>query len=211
MRTRGLADTSTRDAGAAPARDNDLFDTPDQLLAKSGVSLRVRHANGQNIHTLKASRRAGVAADRAEWEWTIKSDEPDPGLLTQTPVSEKLPHRPELYPVIVTDIARTIQVLQLDGGVVVEAALDQGTIIAGEARQPVHELELELRAGDPGALFRFALELHAAVPLETETQTKAERSYRLRDAGDSLGMQIRTGGVGARDNRCGMVRPNTVR
>jgi triphosphatase len=155
------------------------FDTPDHALARSGMSVRVRDSNGQRIQTLKADRRGGVAADRAEWEWPLAQDEPDIGLLEQTPVGDQLPQALDLEPRLVTDIDRMVRVLELDGGTVVEAVLDQGEIIAGAAREPVCELELELRAGDAAALYRFALELHAAVPLTVGSESKAARGHRL--------------------------------
>src|SRR4051812_46090509 len=45
------------------------FDTSNQLLARGGMSLRVRISDNRRVQTLKANRRDGVAADRAEWEW----------------------------------------------------------------------------------------------------------------------------------------------
>jgi inorganic triphosphatase YgiF len=156
------------------------FDTADRRLAHHGMSLRVRCANGRRVQTLKANQSAGVAADRAEWEWPVKHDKPDLSLLAQTPVAQKLPRRLDLEMVLTTDIDRTTRVVELDGGTVVEAAFDEGAIIAGEAREPVRELELELKAGDPAPLFRLALKLHATLPLTIEPQSKAARGYQLR-------------------------------
>jgi triphosphatase len=171
-----------RASGAGQERRHEIttyFDTRDQALARSGVSLRVRDTNGRRVQTLKADSRAGVAADRAEWEWPIDRAKPDLGLLAQTPIAERLPRRLDLRAVLVTDIERTVRMLEPEQGTIVEAALDQGTIIAGKARQAVRELELELRQGDAAPLFRLALELHAAAPLTIESQSKAARGYRL--------------------------------
>ncbi|HEY0181394.1 MAG TPA: CHAD domain-containing protein [Rhodopila sp.] len=156
------------------------FDTPDRTLARAGVSLRVRRTGERRVQTLKADRRGGIAADRAEWEWPVEQDDPDLGLLAQTPVGEKLPRRLELQPVFLTDIERITRVVRRDGGSVIEAAFDTGAIVAGQARDPVCELELELKAGDPASLYRLALELHATVPLTVESLSKAARGYRLR-------------------------------
>jgi triphosphatase len=155
------------------------FDTPDQALSRSGISLRVRRINGRFVQTLKANPKGGVAADRAEWEWPVKADKPDLTLLAQTPFAGTLPHGLHLQPVLVTDIERTLRILHLDGGTTVEAAFDEGAIIAGQARKPVRELELELKAGDAAPLFRLALELHATTPLRIESQSKAARGYHL--------------------------------
>lgn len=59
--------------------------------------------------------------------------------------------------------------------------LDSGSIVAGDQKQPVHELELELRHGALGALYGLALSLHAATPLSIEAEGKAARGYRLME------------------------------
>ena len=81
---------------------------------------------------------------------------------------------------MVTDVVRTKLVVRLDGRTI-EAARDTGAIHAGDASEPVHELELELREGTPGALYRLALALHAATPLAIEVDSKAARGYRLAE------------------------------
>lgn len=156
------------------------FDTPDQALAHRGMSLRIRHSDGHRVQTLKADRKPGVAADRGEWEWPAEQDEPNLALLEQVPIVGDLPFGLDLEPVFSTDIDRMTRVLELDGGTIAECAFDEGFITAGKAREPVRELELELRSGDAGALYRLALELHAAAPLTIESESKAARGYRLR-------------------------------
>src|SRR4051794_23675840 len=160
------------------------FDTPDEALARSGLSLRVRCTDGRHIQTLKANRSDGVAANRDEFEWPIEADKPDLRLAARTPLADRLPPGLALKPVVRTDIRRTIHVMKLDAGTVVEAAYDEGTITAceadNEASRPVRELELELKQGSPAALFRWALELHAAAPFTVESESKATRGYRLR-------------------------------
>ena len=156
------------------------FDTVDQALTRIGVSLRVRQTDGKRVQTVKADSVPGVAADRAEWEWLIDQDSPDLSLLAETPIAEKLPVALDLKPVVVTDIHRTIWVLNLEAATVVEAALDEGAIVAGQARVPVCELELELRTGSPAPLFRSVLELHAAIPVTIESESKFARGERLR-------------------------------
>ena len=47
-------------------------------------------------------------------------------------------------------------------------------------RAPMHEIELELEAGDPRRLYELAQTLAADVPLAFEPATKAERGYALR-------------------------------
>ena len=72
---------------------------------------------------------------------------------------------------------------QRDGvATVVEVALDQGVVSAGKQQEDICEIELELRAGDPAALFELALELAADTALMPCDISKAERGYRLFDA-----------------------------
>ena len=158
------------------------FDTRNRDLARRGLSLRVRRAGEKRIQAVKAEGNAGAAKARGEWEWPIEKEEPDLGLAASTPVAEALPPEidKQLEPVVVTDVIRTKRVVQLEGNTI-EAALDTGAIEAGDASEPVHELELELREGTPAALYRLALALHAASPIAVEVESKAARGYRLRE------------------------------
>ena len=163
------------------------FDTPNHDLARRGVSLRVRRAGEKRIQAVKSEGNAGAVKARGEWEWPIEKEEPDLRLAANTPVAQALPPEidKELEPIVVTDVVRTKRVAQLEG-TTIEAALDSGAIEAGDASEPVHELELELREGTPAALYRLALALHAAAPLAVEVESKAARGYRLREGGAPL-------------------------
>jgi len=159
------------------------FDTADFALSRRGISLRVRRDGDRRIQTVKLADAAdGAAARRGEWEWPVEQDGPDLGLLAQTPVGGMAGTYlgGALEPVFTTDIRRTVRRIGLDGGTVTEAAFDDGAILAGAAREPVSELELELKDGPPGPLYRFALALHACVPFTIGSESKAARGYRLR-------------------------------
>jgi triphosphatase len=86
----------------------------------------------------------------------------------------------QLQPIVVTDVMRTAHTLDFQGSTI-EAVLDSGSIVAGDQKQPIHELELELRHGALGALYGLALSLHAATPLSIEAEGKAARGYRLME------------------------------
>ena len=158
------------------------FDTPSLDLARRHGSLRIRQSGGLRIQTAKAGDEDSVAARRNEWEGPIETDTPDLSLLAGTPIGTALRGGAagELRPVFVTDIRRTAWLLQVDAETAVEAALDRGTISAEGRSEPVSELELELKQGNPGALYRLAIELTAAIPLALEPASKAERGLRLR-------------------------------
>ena len=159
------------------------FDTPDRTLAANGFILRVRTSGNRHIQTLKsAPSNGGVAPSRGEWEWPVERDEPDLACLAATParaLAATLDGR--LEAVFVTDIQRSTRQIALDPDTRVEAALDRGSIEADAAREPVDELELELKSGSLGPLYRLAVDLHEAVPLSLAPETKSARGYRLRD------------------------------
>ncbi|HJS84101.1 MAG TPA: CYTH and CHAD domain-containing protein [Acetobacteraceae bacterium] len=171
-------------AGTPETREEETtyFDTPDGLLARAGASLRVRRSLGRGlVQTLKLAPVAqGAAARRGEWEWPVGAETPDLGLLAGTPCADSVPALDRaLTRVCKTEISRTAWRVACAGGTVVEAAIDQGRIRAGQRDVPVSELELELKAGGPAALYRLALELVQAVPLAIEPASKAERGAQL--------------------------------
>ena len=158
------------------------YETPEKDLARRGLTLRVRRDNDKRIQTVKAVGESGVADSRGEWEWPVESATPDLRLLKDAPIADLLADVSEdrLEPIVVTDVVRTTQNLEVNGGLV-EAALDLGSIVAGEAKQDIRELELKLRQGTPGSLYRLALELNSAVPFDIEVESKAARGFRLKE------------------------------
>ena len=176
------------------------FDTPDRLLGRGGISLRVRVAGGDRIQTLKADSQDGVAADRAEWEWKIERDKPDLRLAEQVLNERGVPQEIDLEPIFTTEVDRTTRILNLDGGVVVETAYDEGLITAGNSRQPIRELELELRSGEAVPLYRLACEIHAAAPLMIETESKGARGYRLASGANPETRKSRDTSIEGRTN-----------
>ena len=158
------------------------FETQEKDLARRGVTLRIRQADDERIQTVKSARASGVANSRGEWEWRVESATPDLRLLKSAPIADLFADVSEdrLEPVVVTDVTRTTQVLEVDGDIV-EAALDLGSIIAGKAKQDICELELELREGTPLSLYRLALELNSAIPFDIEVESKAARGFRLKE------------------------------
>ena len=57
--------------------------------------------------------------------------------------------------------------------------MDSGELLAGENRQPLCELEVELKAGAPAVAQGFALELATQFPLTPETKSKFKRALAL--------------------------------
>lgn len=157
------------------------FDTPDHVLARHGVTVRLRHGGGRLVQTVKTAgdRTSGLFA-RREWEETVAGPGLDHRLLTATglpPLADPAV-RAALVPCFVTDIRRSAT--QLSGpGWQVEMAVDSGDIRAGERQQPVSEVELELREGTPAHLFTLARRIAESLPVRLETQAKSDRGYAL--------------------------------
>jgi len=123
------------------------FDTPNHLLKRHGISLRVRQAGKKRIQTIKTSAN-GVAVDRGEWEKRIDGDEPDLRAARGTPLQRLLSKqlKRDLDAVFSTHVHRTLVPLR-PGNSHVELALDEGHIRAGLYSSPLTEVELELKSG----------------------------------------------------------------
>lgn len=157
------------------------FDTPDFALSAAGVALRVRRLGRRWLQTLKTEgERQGGLSRRAEYEMAVRTGAPD---WSRFP-AEALAHvaealRERIVPVFETRFHRTAWVLERRGGAQIEVALDVGEVLAGDRRQPICEIELELKAGRPDALFVLALEWAGAFGCLPFDVSKAERGVRL--------------------------------
>ncbi len=159
------------------------FDTDDFFLKSQDIALRVRRDGRQWIQTVKGGGRVQAGLhQRDEWEAPVVHDRPDftkiadPGLIALFS-DEAL--RQRLHPVFVTVFTRTVWLLETPAGDRVEMALDRGEIRADQGKSTISEVELELKAGNPAALYELALALQEAVPLRPENASKAERGYAL--------------------------------
>lgn len=156
--------------------DATYFDTADHALRKAGFGLRIRDGENGRKQTLKSASSGGVFA-RGEWESAVEGPEPDRDLLAATPAAKAV-DGDVLVPVFATRVRRVTRLIERDGATI-EAALDQGELLAGGRRAGVSELELELKAGAPRVLFDLARDLAAHAPLRLSLVSKAERGYAL--------------------------------
>jgi inorganic triphosphatase YgiF len=83
-----------------------------------------------------------------------------------------------LTPVFVTDVRRTTRDVQL-GSSTIEIAIDNGFVRAGDKRQNLREIEIELKSGDAGDLYKIGLALLDSLPVRLDTVSKSERGVRL--------------------------------
>ncbi len=156
------------------------YDTPQLALLDAGLSLRVRRMDGQWFQAVKAAGDSLSGLHRRmEWEGIIARGAPDFSRITDpalTRVFDDDALRAALQPIFTTEVRRSEWQLQVDGSRI-ELALDQGRLIAGEYREPISEIELELKEGQAAHLFELALALQQDMPLWIENASKAQRGY----------------------------------
>lgn len=190
-----LAERFTGPNSARQRLQAHYFDTPDRLLARHRIALRLRQEGDRWVQTLKA--QGAVVAHRLEHNAELADADTAGAELPAldlrrhdgSPAGEALRQvlaaagdadalAATLGRVYGTDLWRRSLQLSVAGGHV-EAALDEGHILAGDQRLPVCELELELVDGEPSALRVLASEWMPMHGLWLSHATKAERGERL--------------------------------
>lgn len=165
------------------------YDTPALDLWHHRIALRIRREGGRWIQTVKGggSVRAGTHR-RLEIETVLRRGRPDLTALPRHAMVRFLRTAGlagKLRPVMRTAINRKLLLLEPAPGVLIEAAVDTGTISARRRREQVCELELELKSGPLTALYEVARRVSAQAPLALEHRSKAERGYALYGAPDA--------------------------
>jgi triphosphatase len=176
-----------------PARKTRLtstyYDTEDLMLVREGVALRLRRDGRKWLQTVKGPAERGAAGGmtaRIEFEWPISGSRLDPLRFTTTPFRRTLgkAERRGLTAQFTTEIVRTTIPLAFADSTMALLCIDTGEVHAEvdghRLRAPIHEIELELEAGDTTRLYELAYVLAADVPLALEPRSKAARGYLLR-------------------------------
>ncbi|MCD8504188.1 MAG: CYTH and CHAD domain-containing protein [Burkholderiaceae bacterium] len=153
------------------------FDTQTSNLAKSGVALRLRLEGRRWVQTLKMP-----GSHRLE---KIELNHPRPGptldlsVYAETPAARIIEkHGDQLAISYETDVRRLYRRIRTVAGLV-EVALDQGHIKAGDLKLPVSEVEFELVSGQPQAMFLLGLKWLTTYNLVLDLRSKAERGTTL--------------------------------
>lgn len=159
---------------------NTYYDTPDLRLTAARVALRFRKIGANWLLTVKSAEpSAGGLAQRSEWETPAEPGVFSFGHVEAPALRQRLEAmKPDLAPIFTTDFLRTEWVVEF-GCSTIELALDIGHVASGGRRQPLRELELELRSGDIGDLFGLATALQNDLVLHPSAISKAERGYAL--------------------------------
>lgn len=158
------------------------YDTPEHALQRAGVALRLRKDGARWVQTLKGGGRVEAGLhERNEVESRVSGPFLDQAMLDANLDGELADPaaRAHLQPLFVTEFRRRLRVLEPVPGTRIELCVDDGSISTATRSLPMHEIELELKAGSALTLIDFADALVQALPLRLEPASKAARGYLL--------------------------------
>jgi inorganic triphosphatase YgiF len=176
---------------------NTYYDTPDHMLNGQRTALRLRSVGSDEspvwLQTLKMGGSGDSAlSQRGEWEATVAGSGLEFDRLQTTPWVQIDPDGTLLRSLaarFTTDFTRTRWTVRNRDASVVEVALDLGQIAVSDRSATICELELELKAGQPSALFDIARQIASAFAVVPLGSSKAQRGFAL--AQSSLGQPLR--------------------
>ena len=161
---------------------NGYFDTADLQLRRWDMGLRVRGFDELLEQTIKtAGSVVGGIHSRPEFNVSINQKVPDLSLFPSKiwPDGQNVNALTEsLECIFETNFKRQTWHIEHQGSVV-EVALDLGEIIAGDLREPICELELELLSGQASSILPLAIAVAKSVPVRLGKASKAQRGYQL--------------------------------
>ncbi|WP_343560605.1 CYTH and CHAD domain-containing protein [Kiloniella sp. b19] len=185
------------------------FDTPDLVLSRNGMALRVRREKGQWVQTLKGQiGGAGLVARRLEINLPVSGPVPDLSLVADKAVRKKileLCKGQELTEICQTDVRRVIRDLVVDD-CRIEMVIDTGSIRSGSGGETfsggepvsasVSEVELELKAGPVQKVLKLVRQWNEHYSFRIGVYSKAERGFNLYRFGVETGTaEVRAGDV----------------
>lgn len=180
--------------GKARTMATTYYDTAKGTLAGKGVFLRIREADGTFEQSVKTLGSGGVLARRGEWNWAVASAKPDLDLAATTGIKalERRAKKGGLVPLFTSEITRRIAIVKLEGATL-ELALDEGVVRAGRRTVALRELEIEVKSGDPAAVYALARDLAGMPGVTIGFATKASRGLAL--AAKTPGRFVRAGSL----------------
>jgi len=152
------------------------YDTANRALSARHYTLRRRLENGISVCTLK------TPAGDARNEWATENDfieyAIDDLIAQGAPEDLRKLAKEGLFPICGAKFTRFAKTITLENAVV-ELALDHGYLFAGNKKEPLCEVEVELKSGDKTACQQFAQSLAREFMLETEPRSKFARARNL--------------------------------
>lgn len=155
------------------------YDTADRQLSARKMTLRRRLENGVSVCTLKTP---GKGDARGEWDCLR------PAIEIAIPELCKLAGREDLKDLLAAGVVpvcgarftrRAAEIQTAD--FTAELALDNGVLLGGGREQPLCELELELKSGDPNAMEQYMQLLAGIYGLKPEKKSKFRRAMDLAE------------------------------
>ena len=152
------------------------YDTPSGSLSAKHFTLRRRLENGKSVCTLKTP--AGDA--RNEWETEEAFIENAIPRLIELGAPEELQELAEegLYAICGARFTRFAKDIPITEGMV-ELALDYGYVFAGDKKETISELEIELKSGNKRSFELFVWSVAGEFLLEEEPKSKFARALKL--------------------------------
>lgn len=162
------------------------YDTEDGVLSERKWTLRLRDEGGHLIAAMKTANMSDDAGFFTRNEWQCSADniiDAIPVLIDQGAPRE-LKNLLKDKPLVATcgaEFDRKAACLFMDEGVRIEMAGDLGYLFAGDKREPICELELELLYGDAASLAPLCSQLMESYEITEEKRSKYQRAKALRD------------------------------
>lgn len=149
------------------------YDTPDRDLARELAALRIRLENDKWVQTLKMAGPDELS--KIEINHGLTKPELDLRKYRGQKAERLFKHiSRHIKPRYETRVQRQTALLSI-GSSTIEIALDEGEIIAGDARLAISEIEFELVSGDVAALFEVGESWLNEFQLLIELRSKSER------------------------------------
>lgn len=163
------------------------FDTPERLLSKNGMALRLRKEGEDWVQTFKAAGKNHLHRIEAEVDLGICSEEPelpDLNFFAEHPEAQTLLENTlgnqvtELELQFETDVQRIYRIFNFNNAEI-EVCLDQGEVRTQNDIDVIHEVEFELKQGPAESLIHFAQGWVKKYQLWLDVRSKAERGTLL--------------------------------
>ena len=152
------------------------YDTPALALSGRRCTLRKRLENDRSVCTLKTP--AGDARNEWETENLFIENAIDELIAQGAPAELREWTKDGLFPICGAKFTRYAKTISLENAEV-ELALDHGYLFAGDRKEPLCEVEVELKSGDMQACRQYARQLAAEFMLEEEPRSKFARAFAL--------------------------------
>jgi inorganic triphosphatase YgiF len=168
------------------------FDTEDRILTGNDIAFRIRKEGDRLVGTLKwRDKDTGVSGLYAREEVSVPVTDascflsPDPYIFKDSKEGQAMLEAISGQPlVVIFETVFTRRCFRIDSGqAICEVSLDTGEIIAGERREPIQELEIELYSGSEEELVRIGDKVAETYGLEPETHSKFARGRALEEKG----------------------------